>query len=337
MPTILAIETSCDETSVAVVTGDDKPTVVVNEVASQIPLHQETGGVVPEVAAREQAVAMLPILERALRAADEHFGVSIRGPQPHFPIDAIAYTKEPGLLGSLLVGIETAETLAALWNVPARPVHHVQAHIYGAFAGVMPDLIEWPAVVLIVSGGHTQLWKMVGHLEFELLGQTRDDAAGEAFDKMARLLGLSYPGGPAISAAAAQASPDGEPIELPRPMLRDDTLDFSFSGLKTALLYQVRDQKLSEAEVNRYAAEAQQAVVDVLVGKTARAAEQIKAKTIVLAGGVAANRLLRESFQKMAEERGNAILIPDFSLCTDNAGMVGTLGWYQSKSGIMST
>lgn len=334
MPTILAVETSCDETSVAVVTGDDRPEVIVNEVASQIPLHQETGGVVPEVAAREQAVAMLPVLERALKAADTKLGVTKNGPQPHFPIDRIVYTKQPGLMGSLLVGIETAETLSSLWDVPARPVHHVQAHIYGAFAGLSPDEVQWPAVVLIVSGGHTQLWSMTGHLQFKLLGETRDDAAGEAFDKMARLLGLSYPGGPSIAAAAEEV---GEmEVELPRPMLNEPSLDFSFSGLKTALLYKVRGRDLDQEEVAAWAREAQQAVVDVLVGKTMRAAQQIGAITVVLAGGVAANKLLRQSLTTAAETAGCAMLVPDFSLCTDNAGMVGVLGWYQ-EHGIINT
>lgn len=322
MPTILAIETSCDETSVAVVTGDDRPHVVVNEVASQIPLHQETGGVVPEVAAREQAVAMLPVLERALRSAPQK-------------IDSIVYTKEPGLLGSLLVGIETAETLGELWQIPSRPVHHVQAHIYGAFAELNPEEVAWPAVVLVVSGGHTQLWRMDNHLQFKLLGETRDDAAGEAFDKMARLLGLTYPGGPSIARAAEEA---GELMvdSLPRPMSHDQSFDFSFSGLKTALLYKVRGRQLSAAEVNAWAREAQQAIVDVLVSKTERAVEQVAAKTIVLAGGVAANKLLRSSLHEAAQRAGCQLLVPDFSLCTDNAGMVGVLGWYQER-GIIKT
>jgi N6-L-threonylcarbamoyladenine synthase len=334
MPTILAVETSCDETSVAVVTGDDRPEVIVNEVASQIPLHQETGGVVPEVAAREQAVAMLPVLEHALKAADAKLGVASKGAQPHFPIDAVVYTKEPGLMGSLLVGIETAETLAELWQVPARAVHHVQGHIYGAFAGLAPEDVQWPAVVLVVSGGHTQLWEMPGHLQFKLLGETRDDAAGEAFDKMARLLGLTYPGGPSIAAAAEQA---GEmTVELPRPMLNEPSLDFSFSGLKTALLYKVRGRNLGQDEVAAWARESQQAIVDVLVGKTLRAAAQTGAKTIVLAGGVAANRLLRQTLEQAATQAGCRFLMPDFTLCTDNAGMVGVLGWYQER-GIMKT
>lgn len=331
MPTILAIETSCDETSVAVVTGDDRPTVIVNEVASQIPLHQETGGVVPEVAAREQAVAMLPVLERALHRAETELGVKdVSGPQPHFPIDAIVYTKEPGLLGSLLVGIETAQTLGALWQVPARPVHHVQGHIYGAFAGLNPDEVEWPAVVLVVSGGHTQLWQMAGHGQAKLLGETRDDAAGEAFDKMARLLGLPYPGGPSIARAAQEAG-DLRVETLPRPMSQDKSLDFSFSGLKTALLYKVRERELSDAEVAAWARETQAAVVDVLVGKTERAVAEVEAKTVILAGGVAANQTLRAALGEMAFRNGCRLLVPDFTLCTDNAGMIGVLGWYQER------
>ncbi len=332
MPTILAIETSCDETSVAVVSGDRRAEVIVNEVASQIPLHQETGGVVPEVAAREQAVAMLPVLERALKRTDAKFAVGSKGPHPHFKIDAIVYTKEPGLIGSLLVGQETAETLSALWNVPARGVNHVQAHIYGAFAGVEMESVAWPAVVLIVSGGHTQLWLMKGHLDFELLGETRDDAAGEAFDKMARLLGLPYPGGPSIAAAAEGAPTEG--FELPRPMRYDESFDFSFSGLKTALLYKVRDRQLTAEEVKGWARESQEAVVDVLVEKTVRAAKERSAKTVVLAGGVAANKLLRSRLTDGVSEMKLEMLVPELGLCTDNAGMVGVLGWYQ-ESGIM--
>lgn len=321
MPTILAFETSCDETSVAVVAGDDQPEVIVNEVASQIDLHQQTGGVVPEVAAREQARAILPVLEVALdkAAAAGH---------PRESFDAIAYTKEPGLIGSLLVGIETAETLAELWDLPALPLHHIQSHLYGAFANRPPESVPFPAVALVVSGGHTQLWLMRSHLQFELMGATRDDAAGEAFDKIARLLDLPYPGGPSVSAAAERSSAPLAEL-LPRPMLSDPGLDFSFSGLKTAVLYRVRGRQLAQTERNDLAAEAQRAIVEVLVKKTMRAAQTVGATAVVLAGGVAANRALRTTLEESCLAAKIPLFVPDFSLCTDNAGMVGVLGWYK--------
>lgn len=327
---VLAIETSCDETAVAVVTGDTSPRLVVNAVSSQIDLHAKTNGIVPEVAAREQLVAMLPMITEAITTAQQQ-GFALPD-----ALDAIAVTRGPGLIGSLLVGVETAKTLGAAWHKPVLGMHHIEGHIMGALAETAPTDVQYPAVALVVSGGHTLLVQINSIGNYHLLGTTRDDAAGEAFDKIARVLGLGYPGGPAVSAAAATVTtPKTQWPNLPRPMVHSDNLDFSFSGLKTAVWYAVRDRTLSPDEVGLYAAAAQDAIVDVLVSKTVQAAQKIGAREVWLAGGVAANSQLRETLQeRVTDELQLPVRIPPLLLTTDNAGMIALAAWRRLEAGI---
>jgi len=310
---VLGIETSCDETAAAVVVGglDVRSSVV----ASQVDLHARYGGVVPEIAGRAHMEALTPVIARAVVEAgidDER-------------VDAVAATVGPGLVGSLLVGISAAKALALVWGVPFVGVNHLEAHLYAAFLDE-PNL-ELPLVVLLVSGGHTMLVEMQGHGRYRLLGQTIDDAAGEAFDKVARFLGLGYPGGPAIDAEALQGDPTA--IAFPRAML-DEGYDFSFSGLKTAVVNHVRKHPdVSTADV---AASFQQAVVDVLVAKARRAARDVGAKGLCVGGGVAANTLLRERLLDACAEDGIPGFLPSRSMCTDNAAMIAAAGWWRLKS-----
>lgn len=318
---ILAIETSCDETAVAVVTGAQRPVVLVNKISSQIDLHAKTNGIVPEVAAREQLVAMIPVLSDALTES------KLTVPDD---IDAIAVTYGPGLIGSLLVGVETAKTLGAIWQKPVWGLHHIEGHIFAAVAEADPKEVTYPAIALTVSGGHTQLVKVDGPGEFTVIGTTRDDAAGEAFDKIARVLGLGYPGGPAIAAAAERChTPQSDWPELPQPMRHAKELDFSFSGLKTAVWYAVKDRQLTSDEVAQYAAATEQAVVDVLVAKTKQALDKYDAPELWLSGGVAANKQLRAAVMQIEGSNGVKVRIPPLSLTTDNAGMIAVAGWYR--------
>lgn len=314
----LGIETSCDETSVAVV--EDGRHIRANVVSSQARLHERFGGVVPEIASRAHLSTILPVLDAALaearcRAAD---------------CEIVAVTHRPGLIGALLVGVTAAKALAFVHGRPVVPVDHLQAHLY-ALRMAAPE-VEEPMVALLVSGGHTALYRFGGTPPTaRLLGRTLDDAAGEAFDKVAKLLGLGYPGGPAVQRVAAGGDPRA--VALPRAFL-EGTHDFSFSGLKTAVLYHVRARgggpngaaRLTARETADVAAGFQQAVVDVLVRKTARAAEAEGVRVVGLAGGVAANGPLREAFARLAAERGWTLVLPPFSLCTDNAAMVAGLG-----------
>ena len=306
---ILGIETSCDETAAAVVV--DGTQVVSSVVSSQVDLHARYGGVVPEVASRAHVEMLMPVVAQALVEA------GVGGAD----IDAVAATVGPGLIGSLLVGVSAAKSLALVWDVPFIAVNHLEAHLYAAF--LEEPTIELPLVVLLVSGGHTMLVSMEGHGQYRLLGQTLDDAAGEAFDKVARFLDLGYPGGPVID----RLSLDGDPraIAFPRPMLNDG-LDFSFSGLKTAVVNHVR--KHSDVGAADVAASFQQAVVDVLVTKARRAARQIDARGICLAGGVAANSQLRMRVLDVCEEDSLRAFIPSRSMCTDNAAMIAAAGYY---------
>ena len=306
---ILGIETSCDETAAAVVV--DGTQVVSSVVSSQVDLHARYGGVVPEVASRAHVEMLMPVVAQALVEA------GVGGAD----IDAVAATVGPGLIGSLLVGVSAAKSLSLVWDVPFIAVNHLEAHLYAAF--LEEPTIELPLVVLLVSGGHTMLVSMEGHGQYRLLGQTLDDAAGEAFDKVARFLDLGYPGGPLID----RLSLDGDPraIAFPRPMLNDG-LDFSFSGLKTAVVNHVR--KHPEVGAADVAASFQQAVVDVLVTKARRAARQIDARGICLAGGVAANSQLRMRVLDVCEEDSLHAFIPSRSMCTDNAAMIAAAGYY---------
>jgi len=310
---VLGIETSCDETAAALVMGGRD--VVSSVVSSQVDLHAAYGGVVPEIASR----AHLELLNPVIAAAVVEAGVT------ESRIDAVACTVGPGLIGALLVGVAGAKALALTWGVPFVAVNHLEAHLYAAFLEE-PDL-ELPFVALLVSGGHTMLIEMVDHGRYRLLGQTIDDAAGEAFDKVARFLGLGYPGGPAIDRAAVHGDPAA--IAFPRAMLHDG-LDFSFSGLKTAVVNHVRAHP--DVSTEHVAASFQQAVVDVLVHKATTAAREVRAKGLVLGGGVAANSLLRMQALEACERDGLRCLLPSPAMCTDNAAMIAATGWYRLRS-----
>ena len=309
---VLAIETSCDETAASLVMGGVD--VLSSVVSSQIDLHAQYGGVVPEIAGRAHLDVLNPVVARAI----------VESGVDETRIDAVAATHGPGLIGALLVGVSAAKSLALTWNVPYVGVNHLEAHLY---AGLLekPDL-QFPLVVLLVSGGHTMLIEMRNHGEYRLLGRTIDDAAGEAFDKVARFLDLGYPGGPAIDAIAGEGDPTA--VDFPRAM-RNEGLDFSFSGLKTSVVNFVRkNPSVRTADV---AASFQAAVVDVLVHKARRAAEQVDARGVVLGGGVAANSSLRERFAAMCAEDGRDCLVPSRSMCTDNAAMIGAAAWYRLR------
>ncbi|MFZ0665369.1 MAG: tRNA (adenosine(37)-N6)-threonylcarbamoyltransferase complex transferase subunit TsaD [Acidimicrobiales bacterium] len=319
--TLLGIETSCDETAAAVV--EDGNNVLSSVVSSQVDLHAEYGGVVPEIAGRAHLELLTPVIDKALVEAGNvrsNRGGEVRPAGP--PVDAIAATIGPGLIGSLLVGVAEAKALALAWGVPFAGVNHLEGHLFAALLD-HPDL-EWPIVVELVSGGHTMLLSMEGPGRYRHLGETVDDAAGEAFDKVARFLGLGYPGGPAIEKASKSGDP--EAFAFPRAMMNDG-LDMSFSGLKTAVVTTVRKNPDSSNE--DVAASFQQAVVDVLVTKALRAAEQIGAKGICLAGGVAANGPLRAKLTERAQAMGIGAYLPSRAMCTDNAAMIAAAGWWQ--------
>ena len=310
---ILGIETSCDETAAAVVMGGDD--VVSSVVSSQIDVHAEFGGVVPEVASRAHLESINPVVRRAIDDAgiDEH------------RIDAIACTVGPGLIGALLVGVSSAKALALAWNTPFVGVNHLEAHLYASF--LEDPTLEFPLVVLLVSGGHTMLVEMQGHGDYRLLGRTIDDAAGEAFDKVARYLELGYPGGPAIDRAATEGDPGA--VNFPRAMM-DDGLNFSFSGLKTSVVNFVR--KHPEVSSVDIAASFQQAVSDVLVHKAMKAARDVGATGVVLGGGVAANTQLRSDLQVACAVDGIGAFLPGREMCTDNAAMIAAAGWHRLRA-----
>jgi N6-L-threonylcarbamoyladenine synthase len=309
---ILAIETSCDDTAAAVVA--DGRDVRSSVVSSQIDLHARFGGVVPEVAGRAHLDLITPVVSAALADA------GIDGSN----VDAVAVTIGPGLIGSLLVGVSAAKAYALAWGVPFVGINHLEGHLHAAFLED-PDL-ALPAVVLLVSGGHTLLINMAGDGSYRLMGQTIDDAAGEAFDKVARFLGLGYPGGPVIEALAA----DGDPAAVAFPRgLAGDGYDFSFSGLKTSVINYVR--KHPDTPVADVAASFQEAVVDVLATKAARAADAIGAASLCIGGGVAANSALRDRITAVAETGGRRAFLPSRSMCTDNAAMVGATAWYRLR------
>jgi N6-L-threonylcarbamoyladenine synthase len=310
---ILGIETSCDETAAALVMGGTD--VVSSVVSTQIDLHAQYGGVVPEIASRAHLDMLNPIVARAIVEA----GVDERR------IDAVACTVGPGLIGALLVGVSAAKAFALAWDVPFIGVNHHEAHLYSAF--LEDPSLQFPLVVLLVSGGHTMIIEMRDHGQYRLIGRTIDDAAGEAFDKVARFLGLGYPGGPAIDREARQGDP--EAIAFPRAMLHEG-YDVSFSGLKTAVMNHVRKHPdVSSVDV---AASFQAAVVDVLVAKTRRAARDVGAKGLVLAGGVAANSLLRERVLQACIDDGMQAFLPSREMCTDNAAMIASAGWFRLRS-----
>src|SRR5215216_2782746 len=309
---VLGIETSCDETAAALVMGGSD--VVSSVVSSQIDLHVPYGGVVPEIASRAHLELLNPVIARAIVEA----GVDERR------IDAVACTVGPGLIGALLVGVSAAKALALSWDVPFVAVNHLEAHLYAAL--LEDPAVELPIVVLLVSGGHTMLVEMTEPGPYRLLGQTIDDAAGEAFDKVARFLGLGYPGGPAIERVAAAGDPSA--IDFPRAM-RNEGLDFSFSGLKTAVLNHVRGNP--DVDTADVAASFQAAVVDVLVHKARRAAAQGGALGLALGGGVAANSKLREDLLDACTADGLNAYLPSRAMCTDNAAMIAAAGWHRLR------
>ena len=339
---ILGIETSCDETAAAIIEGKNVGTqnfvlVRSNIVSSQINIHKKYGGVVPEVAAREHVLNILPVINEALEKA------KIKRQGAAKKINAIAVSTGPGLITSLIVGIETAKVLSCAWNIPIVPINHIEGHIYANFIETKKK-IEFPALVLTVSGGHTMLILMKGYGKYQTIGETRDDAAGEAFDKAAKLLGLGYPGGSAIAGYAEkflkQSSKNSksqipnfkQKISLPRPMIYSNNYDFSFSGLKTALLYVVKKDKNWRKKIPEYCYEFQQSVIDVLVHKAVKAAKKYNVKTIMLTGGVAANKRLRKQMKKTVKSQviDSQFLIPKLKYTTDNAAMIAAAGYFNA-------
>jgi N6-L-threonylcarbamoyladenine synthase len=320
---VLGIETSCDETAVAVVAEGRE--IASSVVSSQVDLHARYGGVVPEIASRAHLQLLGPVLAEALeRAGLDRRGCHSADPTGVSQIGAVAVTAGPGLMGALVVGVSFAKSLAMALDCPLIGVNHLEGHLYAAL--LEDRSIELPVVVLLVSGGHTLLIEMREPGRYQVLGATRDDAAGEAFDKVARFLGLSYPGGPVIDRLAAEG--DAHAMSLPRPMLGDG-LDFSFSGLKTAVVNEVRRRPgLANADV---AASFQQAVVEVLVAKSIAAAAQVGAHGICLAGGVAANSQLREATTEACARAGLGVFLPSRAMCTDNAAMIAAAGYHRLR------
>ncbi len=348
---ILSIETSCDETAAAIIEWrNGAASVIANIVSSQASLHAKWGGVVPDLASREHIRNIVPVIEEALESARIDSDA----------IDLIAVTAGPGLMPALIVGVSAAKTLALAWNKPLLGIHHLEGHIYANFVSESPKLktqnpkdakgksdstldiqhSTFPLIALVVSGGHTQLVLMRGHFQYEILGETQDDAAGEAFDKVAKMLGLPYPGGP-IVAKRADSFREATVYELktqsypfPRPMINSDDFNFSFSGLKTSVLYTIKkvpEENRDETFIDEICHEFQEAVVDVLVAKTKKALEQYPAKTFVIAGGVSANVRLRNQLRNMIDTQfpDTTFLTPEFKYSLDNAAMIGIAAAYR--------
>lgn len=343
---LLSIETSCDETAAAIVESSEDTSCVrllSHSLATSLSVHAQTGGIIPENAARAQIQYIIPVIYEALEKAKISWDA-----QQSPDIDAIAITNGPGLIGSLLVGVETAKTLSYVWNKPLIPVNHLFGHIYANWIDTSPlqastanttmsnqtfQTPSFPAIVLVVSGGHTDLLLMKSHTDITWLGGTRDDAAGEAFDKIGRLLHFSYPAGPRIEEAATNGDPKA--YRFPRPLFSDGSFDFSFSGLKTAVLREVQNKELSQDERNNISRGVQDAIIDVLVKKTLAAAVQFNAPSIVLSGGVAANGTLRTTLQEMMNTKfhmqSTKVFAPPRFLCTDNAAMIGAAGFFRQN------
>ena len=319
---ILGIETSCDETAVAIIGGeaDEHARILSERIASQIEIHAAYGGVVPEIASREHLQQLPPMIDDVMRESD----VAWRN------LDAIAVTAGPGLMGALLVGVSFARAAGLVNNIPVIPVHHLEGHLFApGLSGSLPD---FPFITLLVSGGHTLLIRVDGLGQYVTLGQTLDDAAGECFDKCARLLNLSYPGGPAIAKLARSGS--ASRFKLPRPMLNKDNLNFSFSGLKTAVLYAVRRAGKMDAQMRAdMAAGVESAICEVLVKKSVRACIREHISHLIVAGGVAANACLRAMLEQQARLKGIRIHLPELHHCTDNAAMIAHAGWLRLRSG----
>ncbi|MDI3546838.1 MAG: tRNA N6-adenosine threonylcarbamoyltransferase [Halanaerobiales bacterium] len=319
---ILAIETSCDETAASVVKNGFEP--LSNIVASQIDWHCKYGGVVPEIASRKHLEFINPVIEEALKKAGTSFQ----------DLDAVAATYGPGLVGGLLVGLSAAKALAYVLDKPFIGVNHIAGHIYANF--ISNREIEPPVVCLTISGGHTDLLYFEELGGYEILGRTRDDAAGEAFDKTARVLGLGYPGGPAIEKKSKQGNPRA--IDFPRPFINEDGYDFSFSGLKTAVINYLHNKKQKGEKVNTadVAASFQQAVIDILVARILKAVADYPTRSVILSGGVAANKTLRQQLAERLKEEGLPLYTPELSLCTDNAAMIGSVAYFKYLKGDFS-
>ena len=329
---ILGIESTCDETGVALV--KDGKQILSNIVASSVNLHKKYGGVVPEVAAREQVRMMVPVLKEAILKA------KISTDQ----IDAIACTYGPGLIGSLLIGVETAKTLAVAWNKPLIPINHLIGHVYACWLELTTDYglqttavdsrqstVDFPAIALIVSGGHTDLILITDHGKFQFLGGTRDDAAGEAFDKVARILDLPYPGGPEIEKLAGDYNFKQSKFNLPKPMALGDNFDFSFSGIKTAVFNLSKESPLTSSDKAEVAFKFQDTVCKVLIKKTQKAALKFQVKSIVVGGGVAANKFLRQKMQEEGKKNNIQIYFPSIEFSIDNGAMIAACAYYMSK------
>lgn len=314
---ILALESSCDESAVAVLDRDRG--LLAHELFSQIELHRVFGGVVPELASRDHVQRLLPLVRGALERA---------GTQPS-ELNGVAYTSGPGLIGALLTGAALARSLAYAWGVPAIGVHHLEGHLLAPL--LEPDPPPFPHVALLVSGGHTMLIEARAIGRYELLGETRDDAAGEAFDKTAKLLGLPYPGGPHLARLAELGRP--KVFDFPRPMLDRPGLEFSFSGLKTAVLHAVKGKTLTDALKADVARAAQEAIVDTLAAKALRAMEETGLDALVVSGGVSANRLLRTHLAEVVARRGGRVYYPRLEFCTDNAAMIAVAGLARLEAG----
>ncbi len=317
---ILAIETSCDETSAAVVQNGTK--VLSNCIASQIEFHKRYGGVVPEIASRKHIEMIDTVIHEALQDADCTFA----------DIHAIAVTYGPGLVGALLVGLAEAKAMAYALNKPLIGVHHIEGHICANY--IENPEFKPPFICLVVSGGHTHLFHVKTYHEYEVLGRTRDDAAGEAFDKVARAIGLGYPGGPKIDKLSEKG--DADAITFPRSYLEEGSYDFSFSGLKSAVLNYINQCKMKACDINHadVAASFQASVIEVLVNKTINAAKALGLKKVALAGGVAANRSLRNVMKKTCDKEGLVLQYPSIVYCTDNAAMIGSAAYYEYKHGV---
>lgn len=319
---ILGLESSCDESAAAVLEAKGaKTTILSNVIASQINIHAQYGGVVPEIAAREHVLHILPTIDEALKEAK----LEARD------LTAIAVTQGPGLVSSLLAAIETAKSLSLIWKKPIIPVHHIIGHIYASFINTDP-LPRFPIIALVVSGGHSNLILMDEHYSFKVIGETRDDAAGEAYDKAAKMMGLSYPGGPIIANLAQEFrnSANKSQIDLPRPMLNSADFDFSFSGLKTALLYKLQKDNTWKERIPEYCYAFESAIIETLVHKSLKAIKKYDAKSFILAGGVAANKALRAEISSKIKTNSNKtrIFLPDLAYTTDNAAMIAAAGYY---------
>ena len=321
---ILGFESSCDETGVALVSTSDG--LLSHSLHSQVAMHRDYGGVVPELASRDHIKRVIPLTTEALQKA----GLSLKD------VDAVAYTAGPGLAGALLVGASVAQSLAWARDLPAIPIHHLEGHLLSPL--LADPAPQFPFVALLVSGGHTQLMRVDGVGQYELLGETLDDAAGEAFDKTAKLMGLGYPGGPALSKLAERG--DAAAFDLPRPMLHSKDFDFSFSGLKTAVLTRLRQlEKQQGALTDRHradlAASTEAAIVDVLAGKSIKAMRETGLKSLVVAGGVGANRHLRAQLREAMQKRNARVYFPPLELCTDNGAMIAFAAAMRVNAGLV--